>query len=202
MGLLSRINRVDLVLTGQLDAALADAARRSGRWLLCGPGCSECCHGPFGITQLDAHRLRMGLAELEERDPPRATRVRERARDAAARLAQQFPGVSLAQAGAADVEADGRFPRDEPCPALDPETGSCDLYKARPVICRTFGPPVRGEYGSVAICEKCFQGATAEEIAACSLEVDSGPREGRLISAVEKSTGLHGTTIITASLAD
>jgi len=30
-----------------------------------------------------------------------------------------------------------------PYPALDPVTGTCDLYELRPIICRTYGPPVR-----------------------------------------------------------
>jgi len=41
-----------------VDAALAEAARRSGPWLLCRPGCAQCCLGEFPITQLDAARLR------------------------------------------------------------------------------------------------------------------------------------------------
>jgi Fe-S-cluster containining protein len=28
------------------------------------------------------------------------------------------------------------------CPALDPISGFCDLYEARPVACRTYGPPI------------------------------------------------------------
>jgi hypothetical protein len=47
-----------------VDAALAEAARRSGSWLVCRPGCTQCCHGPFEISQLDAHRLRKGLAPI------------------------------------------------------------------------------------------------------------------------------------------
>ena len=59
-----------------VDAALAEAVRKSGHWLLCRPGCAECCMGEFPITQLDAARLREGLAELETREPERAARVR------------------------------------------------------------------------------------------------------------------------------
>jgi len=135
-----------------VDAALAEAARRSGPWLLCHPGCMQCCLGEFSITQLDAARLRRGLAELETRDPRRAARVRERAREGVARLAAM---------------AD-----DDPCAALDPETGTCDLYAARPIVCRTFGPPVRCESGDLGVCELCFEGATDAEIAACEVEFD------------------------------
>jgi hypothetical protein len=45
-----------------LDAALADTARRSGEWLVCKPGCTQCCVGVFAINQLDAARLQQGLA--------------------------------------------------------------------------------------------------------------------------------------------
>ena len=62
-----------------VDAALAEAVQKSGAWLVCRPGCCECCLGPFAITQLDAARLRTGLQELATKDPARAARVRQRA---------------------------------------------------------------------------------------------------------------------------
>ena len=76
-----------------VDAAMAEAARLSGAWVVCQPGCAECCLGPFPITQLDAWRLREGLAQLERRDPERAARVRRRSRESVARMAD-FPGDS------------------------------------------------------------------------------------------------------------
>jgi Fe-S-cluster containining protein len=130
-----------------VDAALAEAARKSGAWLVCRPGCCECCMGPFPITGDDAARLRLGLADLDSRDSARAARIRTRAR----------------------AWADGD---DEACPVLDPDTGTCDLYAARPLTCRTFGPPVRCASGALAICELCFHGATEEEIAACVVDLD------------------------------
>lgn len=71
-----------------VDAAFADAARKSGPWLLCRAGCSQCCHGVFAIHQLDAERLRQGLAELGRGDPERAGRVRQRAIAAVEKLAK------------------------------------------------------------------------------------------------------------------
>ena len=62
-----------------VDAALADATRRSGKWLVCRLGCTQCCIGVFAINQLDARRLRLGLAKLALREPERAARIRERA---------------------------------------------------------------------------------------------------------------------------
>src|SRR5271165_1943062 len=75
-----------------MDAALADAARRSGDWLVCKPGCTQCCVGVFAIHQLDAARLQQGLAELTVTDPERAQSIRERARKSVERLTQGFPG--------------------------------------------------------------------------------------------------------------
>ncbi|MGB6133131.1 MAG: YkgJ family cysteine cluster protein, partial [Acidobacteriaceae bacterium] len=74
------ISAGDAQLVQIVDAAVADAARRAGSWLKCAPGCTQCCYGVFAISQLDAARLRDGLAALEASDPARAAAVRERAR--------------------------------------------------------------------------------------------------------------------------
>lgn len=162
----------DRELVQIVDAALADSARRSGAWLACRIGCTQCCIGVFAISQLDAVRLREGLAELEQHDPERALRLRGRVRASVRRLRAGFPGnVStgiLAQRGK-DFE---NYANQEPCPVLDPQTGRCDLYAARPMTCRVFGPPVRSE-GGLGVCELCFDGATAEQVAACELHQDT-----------------------------
>jgi Fe-S-cluster containining protein len=146
-----------------VDAALAEAVRKAGPWLACRPGCTACCISPFPITPLDADRLREGLAQL---DPALAGRVRERARQSIARLERDYPGDTLARVLTEDDAAE-----DEPCPALDPDTGTCDLYAWRPITCRTFGPAIRFGEDSLAVCELCFDGATPEEVAACEVEI-------------------------------
>ena len=83
----------DTQLVQILDAALADTARRSGDWLVCKPGCTQCCVGVFAIHQLDAARLQQGLEELTASDPERARSVRERARRSVERLAEDFPVI-------------------------------------------------------------------------------------------------------------
>src|SRR5712671_862263 len=87
-----RIETGDRELIQIVDAAVAEAARRSGPWLVCRLGCTQCCIGPFPINQLDARRLQRGLAALALRDPERAGRVRERARQTVARMWPDFPG--------------------------------------------------------------------------------------------------------------
>jgi len=186
-----------------VDSALAEAVRRSGEWLICRPGCTQCCIGAFPINQLDALRLRRGLADLELSGPERAEAVRRRARESVARLSGDFPGDPVSGIldegdDAADRFSD--FANDEPCPALDPETGNCELYESRPMTCRAFGPPVRSEDG-LGVCELCYHGASDEEIAACEMEPDPDDLESALLKTVEDSAGTRGNTIIAFCLA-
>ena len=114
-----------------------------------------------------------------------------------------FPGDAATGLLATGPEAEAQFEEfanEEPCPALDPDTGTCDLYAARPITCRTFGPPVRCGSDRVGICELCFDGADEDEIAACEVEVDPGGLEGALIGELETTTGTHGETIVAFAL--
>jgi Fe-S-cluster containining protein len=148
--------------------------------------------GPFPITGLDAIRLRRGLRSLERQEPDRAAGVRERARQSVARLVREFPGGTLAR-----VLDEGDAAEDEPCPALDPATGLCDLYDARPITCRTFGPAVRWGSGATGVCELCYVGATNEQIAECQVEIDPDDLESRLLDEMEA----RGQTTVAFALA-
>ncbi|HST11125.1 MAG TPA: YkgJ family cysteine cluster protein [Terriglobales bacterium] len=194
----------DQKLVQIVDAALADSTRRSGSWLVCKPGCTQCCIGVFSISQLDAARLQQGLAELERVDPERAAAVRERSRNAVARLSPGFPGNPLTGILAEDEESVmvfEDFANEEPCPVLDPTTGRCELYASRPITCRSFGPPVRSEDG-LGVCELCYHGATDEQIADCEMTVDPDDLESGLLRELEKTGGPAGSTIIAFALAD
>jgi Fe-S-cluster containining protein len=184
-----------------VDAAFADSARRSGEWLVCRPGCTQCCYGPFAINQLDAARLRQGLEELTKRDSKRAARVRARAQDSWNRLSAKFPGDIVSGILEESEEAEARFAGfadEEPCPALDPQTGMCDLYAHRPMTCRTFGPPVRsGPEGGLGVCELCYHGANDEEIAACEMVPDPDNLEEKLLRDMDA----EGNTIVAFCLA-
>jgi Fe-S-cluster containining protein len=192
----------DHALVQIVDVALADAARRSGDWLVCRPGCTQCCMGAFLINQLDAARLREGFRNLEKQAPERAARVKQRAREYVARFAPEFPGDPNTGLLHENEQAEQRFAdfaNDEPCPALDPRTGTCDLYEARPMTCRVFGPPVRSESG-LGVCELCFQGATDEDVARCEMHPDPENLESALVEELEKS-GTRGRTIVAFCLA-
>jgi Fe-S-cluster containining protein len=198
-----RLPAQDRKLIQVVDAELADAARRAGEWLVCRPGCTQCCVGVFAINQLDAARLQQGLADLRKVEPERAVRIRARARESMARLAGEFPGNPKTGVLDESAEAERRFAdfaNDEPCPVLDPETGLCDLYEARPMTCRTFGPPVRSE-GGLGVCELCFHGATDEQITACEMVVDPEDLESKLVRKIEKAGDSHGETIVAFALA-
>ena len=160
-----------------VTAALASATTRSGPHLVCHPGCYQCCIGVFPIPQEDAARLREGLLALEQSKPERAARIHARVVSALTRLDPWFPGDLATGILNEDHEAAilfEEFANDEPCPVLDPVTGTCDLYESRPILCRTFGPPMRtpgdDDEVNLATCELCYIHATTEEIAACELD--------------------------------
>jgi Fe-S-cluster containining protein len=157
----------------------------------------------FAISQLDALRLQHGLRELEKDSPERAARVRARAQEGVAKLSAEFPGDCHTGVLGEDEDSQQRFEEfanDEPCPALDPSTGLCDLYESRPITCRAFGPPVRNENG-LGVCELCFQGATDEEILAGEMKVDPDDFESQLLKELEQKHGKRGQTIIAFALA-
>jgi Fe-S-cluster containining protein len=193
----------DQQLVQIVDAALADSVRRSGHHLVCKPGCFQCCIGVFPIAHQDAARLRAGLIALEQTDPERAARVRARVVDSLTRLDPWFPGDLTTGILNEDYEAAilfEEFANDEPCPVLDLETGTCDLYEARPVLCRTFGPPMRTEEDNLATCELCFITASTEEIARCELDPTIPAQEARSNEAYNAEHGLHGETLIAYAL--
>jgi Fe-S-cluster containining protein len=184
-----------------VDAALADTARRSGEWLVCKLGCTQCCIGVFAINQLDVARLQRGIADLQISDPPRAARIRQRALASIESLRPDFPGspeTGILEESVEVTERFEEFANDEPCPVLDPVTGACDLYSARPMTCRVFGPPVRSEDG-LGVCELCYHGASEEEIAACEMAVDPDELEANLLTLLERE-GRRGSTIVAFAL--
>jgi Fe-S-cluster containining protein len=190
-----------------VETAVADAYRRGDPHLVCKPGCSQCCIGVFPIAHEDAHRLREGLATLEHTDPQKAARVHKRVADSLTRLDPWFPGDRTTGILNEDHEAAilfEEFANDEPCPVLDLTTGTCDLYEHRPILCRTFGPPMRtaGDDGEVnlATCELCFVHATADEIAACELDPTLPAQEEASNQAFNAAHNLHGQTLIAYAL--
>jgi Fe-S-cluster containining protein len=186
-----------------VDAAVADAYRRGGSHLVCKPGCSQCCIGVFPIAHEDAARLREGLALLDQADPEKSQRIRTRVKESLTRLDPWFPGDLTTGILNEDHEASilfEEFANDEPCPVLDLESGTCDLYQHRPILCRTFGPPMRTAEDNLATCELCFIQATTEEIAACELDPTIPTQEEASNEAFNDAQNLHGQTLVAYGL--
>ena len=205
----ARFRTQDHAFVALIDGAFADAAARSGPHLLCRPGCTQCCIGVFAIGPADALRLRQGLSALKETDPERAARVKERAAASWARIKPGFPGD--ASTGVLDLDnndvdsnldcLDSReasfedFANDEPCPALDPANGTCDLYASRPETCRAFGPPVATGEG-YGVCELCFQTASAQEVADAAIVLPADELSETLDQAALAAGESPGSTVI------
>jgi Fe-S-cluster containining protein len=188
-----RLPEGDGELVQIMDAALADAARRAGEWLVCRSGCTQCCYGAFAIGPLDALRLGAGMdAEIERR-----------ARAWIAEYGPDFPGD--AQAGLLgesdeDIAQFEEFANEAACPALDLATGRCDVYAWRPMTCRVFGPPVGVDAGAedgeaLGHCELCFVGASTAEVAGCEMPVPH-ELEARLLAEL----GQKGETVVAFAL--
>jgi Fe-S-cluster containining protein len=193
----------DRELVRIVDAALADAARRAGEWLVCRLGCTQCCYGAFAISALDALRLRTGMKILLATEPALAAEIERRARDWIAQHGPEFPGdPATGLLGESEQERDRfeEFANQAACPALDPATGCCDVYAWRPMTCRVFGPPIRmdggmGEGDALGHCELCFAGASEQEVAACELPV---PHE--LEAELLDEIGAKGETVVAFAL--
>jgi Fe-S-cluster containining protein len=143
------------------------------------------------------------MASLTQTDSERAARIRTRIAESLTRLDPWFPGDLTTGILNEDHEAAilfEEFANDEPCPVLDPITGTCDLYEHRPILCRTFGPPMRTEENNLATCELCFIHASTEEIAACELDPTIPTQEQASNQAYNTAHNLHGQTLIAYAL--
>lgn len=106
----------------------------------CREGCTACCHGPFDISPADARLVREAVDALPN---DVAVGIRSRAAAQRARYAAMVPGwgspweVAALSEEAFDALADALA--HEPCPALDPERGSCLIHSSRPATCRLTG---------------------------------------------------------------
>jgi Fe-S-cluster containining protein len=180
-----------------LDARFERVSAIAGAHLVCKKGCTACCHGAFAITEMDAARLRAAMDEMRVARPRLASEIERRAKSWLAANGVDFPGsLTTGILGTSDEERvrfEG-YANDAACPALDPVSGLCDVYDARPITCRVFGPPVRVESGeaeevkALGHCELCFTQATAEEVAECELVVPY-ELEGELVEEMAMNEG-------------
>jgi Fe-S-cluster containining protein len=138
------------------DQHFAGVAETLGQHLQCGKGCSFCCYGLFEISSGDIAVIADGLRSLS---PPRRAALLRKAR----KIVEATAHPNLREVS--DEEKEAFFDRtaSTPCPALN-SRGECSIYEYRPIVCRTFGLPLReGDEYIGDICELNFTEATDEE---------------------------------------
>ena len=137
------------------DAFFHDVAAKQPANLQCN-GCSLCCYGLFEISAADIPVLAEGLSQLH---PARRNAVIRRAAEVVA--SSQHPNLREA----APPEKESFFDRTAAiaCPNLSAD-GRCVVYEHRPLVCRTFGIPLReGDRYLGDVCDLNFTQASAEE---------------------------------------
>jgi len=122
--------------------------------MICTVGCTDCCEQLFHISEPEADHIRAHLLELPSEARNQLT--------AQAKLYLADRKTLLAAQGL--VESRGALlpaRRRLACPAL--ADGSCQIYSARPLLCRRFGGPVwrPAEPGRLYACEKNFRSGEA-----------------------------------------
>jgi Fe-S-cluster containining protein len=138
------------------DEHFDSVLRSQPRNLQCGRGCSLCCYGLFEIGSGDVPVIAEGLEKLH---PMRRKKI--------IRRALEIEQLNLREASSGEKEAYFERTQSTPCPNLD-ENGACMMYEHRPLVCRTFGLPLRDGRKYIGdICELNFTSSTkAERVAA------------------------------------
>lgn len=143
-------------ILNRADAHFASVVRSQPQNLQCGAGCSLCCYGLFEIGSGDVPLLAEGLEKLP------AGRRRKVVRKALA-IMEESAHPNLRECSAAEKEAFFDRTQSTPCPNLD-DQGLCVMYERRPLVCRTFGLPLReGRKYLGDVCELNFTESTRAE---------------------------------------
>ncbi|HVT03462.1 MAG TPA: YkgJ family cysteine cluster protein [Thermoanaerobaculia bacterium] len=123
----------------------------------CGSGCSFCCYGLFEISAADVVVIGDALDTL---DPRTRSRLVRKAR----KIVKDTAHPAIGSISEEDKEAFFDQTAVVPCPALG-DDGCCEIYESRPLVCRTFGLPLRdGDQTHDEVCELNFQEAAPGEL--------------------------------------
>lgn len=138
------------------DLHFAAVMESQAKNLQCGAGCSLCCYGLFEIGSGDVPLIAEGLELLH---PSRRRKIIRRAKE----IVEQSAHPNLRECSPEEKEAFFERTQATPCPNLD-EAGLCMMYEQRPLVCRTFGLPLREGRRYVGdVCELNFTKSTAKE---------------------------------------
>ena len=142
-----------------LDAAdrfFARVMEEQPQNLECGRGCSLCCYGLFEIGSGDVPVIADGLAGLA---PSRRKKIIRRA----LQIVEESNHPNLRDCTPEEKEEFFERTSSVACPNLS-EAGECMVYEARPLVCRTFGLPLRNADEYIGdICELNFTAASDEQ---------------------------------------
>ncbi|MFA6957655.1 MAG: YkgJ family cysteine cluster protein [Thermoanaerobaculia bacterium] len=117
------------------DAHFDEVRNRLGRHLECRLGCTGCCHGLFEIGGAD---VAMIADALRAADPSVRASLVTRSRE----ILESFDAPAIRDCDTSEKQAFFERAGDVACPALD-DDGACRIYENRPLMCRTFGLPIR-----------------------------------------------------------
>jgi Fe-S-cluster containining protein len=148
----------------QADEFFSSVMRSQPQNLQCGRGCSLCCYGLFEIGSGDVPIIAEGLEKLH---PMRRKKIVKRAVEVVA--SSRHPNLRECS----PIEKEEFFDRtaSTPCPNLN-ESGECMIYDSRPLVCRTFGLPLRdGDHYLGDVCELNFTSASEAEKEAASWDL-------------------------------
>jgi Fe-S-cluster containining protein len=151
-------------ILGRADEFFGSVARTQPQNLQCGRGCSLCCYGLFEIGSGDVPVIAEGLAKLH---PMRRKKIVRRA----AEIVESSRHPNLRECSTEAKEEFFDRTASTPCPNLD-DSGACMIYDHRPLVCRTFGLPLRdGDNYIGDICELNFTAAGDAEKEAASWDL-------------------------------
>jgi Fe-S-cluster containining protein len=143
-------------ILGRADEHFGSVMETQPQNLQCGAGCSLCCHGLFEIGSGDVPLIGEGLERMH---PSRRKMVIGRAMKIVATNAHP----NLRECSAEEKEVFFDRTQSTPCPNLD-DHGLCMMYEQRPLVCRTFGLPLReGRKYIGDVCELNFTQSSAKE---------------------------------------
>ena len=143
-------------ILARADEHFANVMRAQPQNLQCGAGCSLCCYGLFEIGSGDVPVIAEGLEQLH---PSRRAKIIRRAKE----IVESSAHPNLRECSPEEKDAFFERTQSTPCPNLD-DAGLCMMYEHRPLVCRTFGLPLREGRKYVGdVCELNFTQSTARE---------------------------------------
>ena len=151
-------------ILSRADAFFDSVMQSQPENLQCGRGCSLCCYGLFEIGAADVAVIADGLSKL---NPMRRDMIVRRSVEIVA--SSRHPNLR----DCSPVEKEEFFDRtaSTPCPNLD-DTGLCMIYEHRPLVCRTFGLPLRDGSRYIGdVCELNFEHASKQQKTAAAWDL-------------------------------